>query len=338
LTRRGNRILAQELTLLGLDLQTTLDDEPRFLLDPGFLGALHSELLEQLGPRDTRAALLQLGYLHGLRDAWQVVMAGMGASPAATAPHPTAPRLAIKVEPRRGLSLEVAGSWPERLEAEAVATALGGVSGPSCHLSAGYTSGWLSGVFDSEVLVVETACCAAGAASCRFEVREPRAWLASAHGPALDSLEAMPFQELREIVAQHLDRNPPIADPDHEGFEAGSGVVHVWGPVMVVPFSGPDESLRAVELIGRDPGAHQVRVVVVDLSGAIIDEGFGAASLERILDAIESWGAEPMLSGVSPLSERVVADLERSHLVIHKDLPEAIAAGFQIAEAQRLAS
>jgi len=338
LTRRGNRILAQELTLLGLDLQTTLEDEPRFLLDPSFLGAIHSELREQLGPRDARAALLQLGYLHGLRDAWEVVMKGMGPTPPTVGLSPSAPRLAIKVEPRRSGSLEVGGSWPERLEAEAVATGLGAVAGPSCHLSAGYTSGWLSGVFDSEVLAVETTCCAAGAASCRFEVREPRAWLSSGHGPALAGLEGLPFQDLREIVAQHIEQRPPAEDSAREGFEAGSAVVHVWGPVMVVPFSGPDESLRAVELIGRDPGARQVRVVVVDLSGAIVDEGFGAAALEQILDAIESWGAEPLLSGVSPLSERVVADLERAHLVIHKDLPEAIAAGFQIAEAQRLAS
>ena len=31
----------------------------------------------------------------------------------------------------------------------------------------------------------------------------------------------------------------------------------------------------------------------------------------------------------------VVTELERSHAVIHKDLPEAIATAFQIAEAQR---
>ena len=78
--------------------------------------------------------------------------------------------------------------------------------------------------------------------------------------------------------------------------------------------------------------------MIVDLSGAIIDEGFGAVALEQVLDAIEGWGAEPILAGISPLSERVLDDLERTHLVIHKDLPEAIAAGFQIAELQRVAS
>jgi hypothetical protein len=54
-----------------------------------------------------------------------------------------------------------------------------------------------------------------------------------------------------------------------------------------------------------------------------------------VLDAVEGWGAEPLLTGISPLSERAVADLEKTHLVIRKDLPEAIAAAFQIAEAQR---
>jgi anti-anti-sigma regulatory factor len=104
---------------------------------------------------------------------------------------------------------------------------------------------------------------------------------------------------------------------------------------MVLPFAGSDECLRSLELLGRDPGARAVRVVIVDLSGAVIDEGFGAASLEQVLDAVEGWGAEPILTGISPLSERAVADLEKTHLVIRKDLPEAIASAFQIADAQR---
>ena len=54
-----------------------------------------------------------------------------------------------------------------------------------------------------------------------------------------------------------------------------------------------------------------------------------------MLDAVARWGAEPILTGISPLSEAAVADLEKTHLVIRKDLPEAIAAAFQIADAQR---
>ena len=46
-------------------------------------------------------------------------------------------------------------------------------------------------------------------------------------------------------------------------------------------------------------------------------------------------GAEALITGVSPLSEAAVADCESRHLLVRKDLSEAIAAAFQIAEAQR---
>jgi hypothetical protein len=54
-----------------------------------------------------------------------------------------------------------------------------------------------------------------------------------------------------------------------------------------------------------------------------------------VLESIERLGAEPILTGISPLSERAVAGLEVSHLVVRKDLPAAIAAAFQIADATR---
>jgi anti-anti-sigma regulatory factor len=333
---RVHQLLAQELAVLGLDLRTTLEDEPRFLLDRDFLGSLHVELAEQLGAEDARAALLQLGFLHGLRDAARIVLAGFGPSLETRGPGPTAPRLAFRLDPVAGDGLVLRGAWPERIEADAVVGLQGARAHPACHLSAGYTSGWLSAVFDADLLAVERTCAATGAPQCSFEAREPEDWAASGALPDAALPDALPFRELREIVGRHLDSQPlPSAPSGSEAFERGSPVVHVWGPVMVIPFSGAEESLRAVELIGRDPGARQVRVVVVDLSGTLIDEGFGAAALEQVFDAIESWGAEPVLTGVSPLCQHAVAGLERSHLVIHKDLPEAIAAGFQIAQALR---
>jgi anti-anti-sigma regulatory factor len=232
--------------------------------------------------------------------------------------------------------VEIRGSWPERQEAEAYLASIGPGVAPNCFVSSGYTSGWLSGIFDLDLLAVEIECGVRGDSACHFIARETSAWREGADPRAVQLIDALPFPAFRQLVAKHLESHP---EPErHDAFEAGSPVIHVWGPVMVIPFSSPDESLRALELIGRDPDARQVRVVIVDLSGAIIDEGFGAVALEQILDAIESWGAEPILAGVSPLSGRVLEDLESTHLVIHKDLPEAIAAGFQIAELQRLAS
>jgi hypothetical protein len=326
---RHGRQLAQEFARLGLDLAGMLAREPRVLLNADFLGSLHAELEEQLGSEGARAMLLQLGFVHGLCDALAVLRTGFAPLEPPSQGKAAATNLPIRLATPRGLP-EWSGSWPEALEARALRTS-GGAFG--CHASAGYTSGWLSGILDADVLALEQSCRGADQAECGFLAREARAWRASGDERAHALLDALPFEALRQLAAQHL----PAAEerPDGERYEPGSPVIHVWGPVMVLPFAGSDECLRSLELLGRDPGARAVRVVVVDLSGALIDEGFGAASLEQVLDAVEGWGAEPLLTGISPLSERAVADLEKTHLVIRKDLPEAIAAAFQIADAQR---
>jgi hypothetical protein len=324
------------LEALGIDLEGSLLDEPRFLTDPAFIGALHGELGEELGDDAAAAVLVQLGFARGLFDASRAVRDGLGSGwePAARE-APTSARLAMRLAPRRSAAGAFAfeGSWPERREAQAVIAAVGPAHHPICHASAGYTSGWLSGVLGPDLLAVEVACAGQGAAECRFRVLEPEAWRASGDARALALLEAVPLAPLRELVAQQIAALPEREKS--ESFEAGSPAIHLWGPVMVVPFAGADESLRALELIARDRAARGVRVVIVDCSGAIIDEGFGALALERILEAVSGLGAEPILAGVSPLSMGVVHELERSHAVIHKDLPDAIATAFQIAEAQR---
>ena len=74
---------------------------------------------------------------------------------------------------------------------------------------------------------------------------------------------------------------------------------------------------------------------MLDLCGAVLDEAFGAAALENLIENVQSWGAEVILTGISPLSEDVVAELQANLLLSRKDLPEAIAYAFQVAEAQR---
>lgn len=320
---------------LAFDPEDGLAREPRLVVDARLLGALHAELEARLGVHEAADTLLHLGFLHGLRDALRVVRGGWsGTTPAAP---PAAPLLPMRLEPRAagGLpALELRGSWPERNEAAARLAQLGGATEPSCHLSAGYTSGWLSGLLGADLLAAEEECAACGGSSCRFVAREPGEWQARGQLAVAARARALPFAELRALVERDLGSGPAPAGPA-ERFDAAAPVVHVWGPVMVLPFCGPDESLQAVELIGRDPAAREVSVVVVDLTGAVIDEGFGALALEQTLDVIEAWGAEPVLAGVSPLSERVVAELERAHLVVRKDLPQAIAAAFVIAQAQQ---
>jgi hypothetical protein len=325
---RAVQKLSRQLAALGLDLEDLLEQEPRLLLDRDFLGSLHAELGLRLPPEEVREALVQLGCLHGLRDALALLQSGF-APLESFALGPASTRLAIRLAPP-DLERRFLGSWPEGLEARAVLGegAAPEAPGPRCHVSAGYTSGWLSGLLDREVLALEHECRAGGAASCRFEARDLDAWEAVARA----SLE-LPIAALRAVAAERL----PAPTPEHDDarFEPGSPVIHGWGPVMILPFAGTDECLRSLELIAREPGARTVRVVIVDLGGALIDEGFGAASLEQVVDAVTGWGAEPILTGISPLSEPAVADLEKTHLVMRKDLPAAIAAAFQIAEAQR---
>jgi anti-anti-sigma regulatory factor len=106
---------------------------------------------------------------------------------------------------------------------------------------------------------------------------------------------------------------------------------------MIVPYAG-EETATAVDAVVRDPDAAAVSVVVIDLDGAVVDDGFGAAALERVIDTIRAWGAEPVIAGVAPLSEPVVASLSGEPIIVPKDLSAAIAVAFQVAESQRRTS
>jgi hypothetical protein len=285
-----------------------------------------------MGPEEAAITLLQIGFLHGLRDAARVVGSTLEGPPRAgplMAPSPLAIRFRTNPRAQPHGAIELHGCWPERGEATAQmalsdSSALGG-----CSLSAGYTSGWLSGILDANIVALETSCSAAGDDACRFVAREAEVWRAAPHSRGAAVLEALPFAALRALVAERTEPPAPSS-----GFDSKQPVIHIWGPVMVVPYSSPNETLMAIDLIGRDPGAANVSVIVIDLTGAVIDEAFGAVALEQIVESIENWGAEAIFAGVSPLSEGMVAGLERQPLLLHKDVHAAIAAAFQIAESQ----
>jgi len=293
---------------------------------------LRGELLERLGPEDTNAAMLQLGFVHGLRDALGALQSETAGSGVPFAAARLAMRFARRPVRARGDALEVRGVWPDAREARSSRSVSHG-DGPPCRASAGYTSGWLSGLLGTDVLAIETECVAQGATQCGFEARELSAWIESNDERAHALLADLPFAALRTSTAPA--ETPEAPDQPTAAFDPHSPAVHVWGPVMVVPFSGEDETLKAIELIGQDSGASDVSVVVLDLTGTLVDEGFGAVALERAIEAVTSWGAEALLTGVSPLSEPAVAGIEQPHIVVQKDLQEAIALAFQIAEATR---
>ena len=160
-----NQIPPGAIGALGFDPEAVLLKEPGILLDPQFLSALHAELRNELGSSDANLTLLQMGFLHGLQDGMRAVNAAFGREPTESG-SPVGPALAFQL--RAGADSEEPGAislhglWPEQIEATAHLAALGEPEHPSCFLSAGYTSGWLTGTLDADILALESSCSACG--------------------------------------------------------------------------------------------------------------------------------------------------------------------------------
>jgi hypothetical protein len=332
------------LTALGFGPDTVLMNDPKLFVDGRFLASLLVELEDELGPRQAGLALFQIGLLHGLRDAARACRR-YGESGGA-APTQASDTTALVMRWNAGLQTErngafaLAGSWPEHHEAAARLSRLDAPETPCCALSAGYTTGWLSGTLDRTLVAREHECLAMGAAQCRFEVHEVGCLEPSADPELAWLLTQVPFEAFRKVAlrpaVERRERPAAASGLGADGrFDRTQPVVHIWGPVMVLPFTTLEEALGTVDMLGRDPGIGEIRSVVVDLRELPLDEGFGAAALEQVLETIESWNAQSLLTGISAGSEVAIASLESSHLIVRKDLSEAIATAFQIADAQR---
>lgn len=329
------RLEPDTLSALGLGPDAPLMNDPKLFVDARFLGSLMVEIDAELGPVTAAQALFQIGAAHGVREARRAIAgSGSDARGGAAGSSPCmAPALVMTLAPLPGEGCGVGfeGEWPEAHEAEARLSRLGRSERPSCALSAGYTSGWLSELHDLDIVAVETACAAEGAPTCRFRALERASWLAT--GEAAE--EALPEIDRRALAERAQDAYASSAESAAAELDPRDEAVHIWGPVMVLPFTRPEDALATVGLLGRDPNTAGVRVVVVDLRGQPLDPGFGTELLAQTLEAIDAWGAEAILTGVCTLSGPLVAELAGHHLLADKDLPEAVASAFQIAEALR---
>ncbi len=303
----------------GALLQDGLIWDPRLLLDARLLEVLHGELRERMGLTDARSALLCAGFVQGYRD---------GSRATGVLGMPSAPLLPIDARVSAARDC-VAGGWPSR-EAAAVLASQGAHSEPACALSSGYASGWLTALSGEDVLATEVRCAASGDVACRFEARPVSKLTTCEQEPAVRAaLDALPFAALRAEV----ERKETLTEAG-PAFDSTTAAVHVWGPVMVVPYSGGDTA-TTVEAVVRDGAGEPISVVVVDVAGAILDDGFGAAALEQTVQTIQAGGAEAVIAGVSAESQRLLGRLSNDSCSLHRELPEAIAAAFRIAESQR---
>ena len=318
--------------------------EAKLFVDGQLLAALIVELEDELGYPTAARTLFLIGLTHGLRDADRAVAQGflsLGDSPAPAEPAALAVRTAVPMDlapPTSGpTGHELRGHWPEHYEAGAWLSKFGPADDASCWLSAGYTSGWLSGTLGADVLVLEDSCVGCGDAQCHFIAREIAGWEAAAPDAQRELLGPIDFELFRALALRSPASAPDLIESEGE-FDPDAPLVHIWGPVMILPYTSGDEILRTTEALSRDPATSEIGAVVVDLRGEQLDDDFGAAAIERVLETIEAWGAEPILTGVSPQSEQVVDELETGHLLMRKNLEEAIAAAFLISEAQRYAA
>ncbi|MEE3332171.1 MAG: V4R domain-containing protein [Myxococcota bacterium] len=327
------------LAAVGFGPETTLMTEPKLFVDARLLAALIVELEDELGSDAAARTLFQIGLIHGLRDADEAISRGfLTETNAPISQSSLSPPIVIDIDAPRGTTRDgwcVPGRWPEQYEANAWLSKLGPSDRPSCWLSSGYTSGWLSGTLDADVLVLEDSCAGCGDAGCAFTAREPAAWDELPRNNARETLGTIDFG-LYRALALRCPTGPPQAMVETQGdFDADAALVHIWGPVMVLPFTSADETLRTTEALSRDSSIGEIRCVVIDLRNRVIDDSFDSAAIERVLETVEAWGAEPILTGINPMAADIVEGLESRHLLVRKDLSEAIAAAFLIAQAQR---
>jgi V4R domain-containing protein len=312
-----------------LELETASAEEDAFD-DPDALERLRANAFESVGAPYAEGILYGIGLAEGLCDALRV--AGRFAGPHGGAPGHAGPGLGLLFRPT-GIDRErrFGGSLAASVEAAVHQRRYGNAHAPICHVSAGYCSGWYSALFGEFVLVRESACLGAGAPRCEFEARPVEHWTRTGDAWAAGLLKYLDFEAMREAAQKRLISAEEGIEGDMMGaFDPLSPAVHVWGPVMILPYSGAGDSIAALETIAADLGSEAIRVVVLDLTGARVD-GVEALGIVRTLDDLARRGVESVVVGVPEdavarwLGERMALPLRA------KDISEGIRLAFQLA-------
>jgi hypothetical protein len=323
--RRGSLF---DLESLGIGPDSVLMRDSKLFVDSPFLSTVLNEFEEA---PEHRLALFQIGANHGIRDARKVLQAlSDEVFPSNRSMPGTPPLLPMQLGPMGKASNQTSailrGQWPEAHEARARLAGPGSSDIPSCYLSMGYTSGWLSEIHAQDLVVSEVSCVANGAPECRFEARsggEPKL-----ENSPLASLGSRPQRDSHE---RELD-TPPVA---FSSLDPGDNEVRVWGPVMVLPFTTPVATLSAVRGLARELGSVAVASVIINLRKELVDREPTLICLEKILKIIESWRAEAIATGLSEGNREIGDWLASRGVLTNDDLAEAIPLAFQIACAQR---
>ena len=300
--------------------------------DPDALERLRANAFESVGPPFVEGILYGIGVAEGLYDALRIERRFAG--PLGGAPRHAGPGLGLLFAPR-GLTRAhtFTGTLPKSVEAQVHRRRYGGSGEPICHLTAGYCAGWYSALFGEFVLVRERACGAAGAPACEFEARPIAHWTRDNDAWAAGLLKYLDFAAMRESARKRLAADGESLEGDMLGaFDPLSPAVHVWGPVMVLPYSGAGDSIAALDTIATDLGPDAIRVVVLDVTGARVD-AVEATGIVRTLDVLAQRDIESVVVGISEeAATRWLGGPDRLALPLRaSDVTEGIRLAFQLA-------
>jgi len=314
-------------------LETELALEPADAFDdPDALERLRANAFESVGAPFAEGILYGIGVAEGLLDALRVARRFSG--PLGGAPGHAGPGIGMLFAPV-GVTRErrFTGTLHGSVEAAVHGRRYGRSATPVCHVSAGYCSGWYSALFGEFVLVRELACAGAGGARCEFEARPAEDWARAGDPWAAALLRYLDFDAMRESAAKRLASDGESIEGDMMGaFDPLSPAVHVWGPVMVLPYSGAGDSIAALETIASDLGPDAIRVVVLDVTGARVD-AVEATGLVRTLDEVARRGLESVVVGIAEdAAARWLGGPDRLALPLRAaDVTEGIRLAFQLA-------
>jgi hypothetical protein len=299
---------------------------PSGLEDPAVLSRLHREVLQIAAPDAAHGLLYGVGFVQGMVDGLRVARAFSEVG------HPgacvAAPRIPLLLPLGRSAEGRGVGSLLQSSEASEQLERLGYSAGPVCHVGVGYASGWYSALRRETWLVRERECRARGDRRCRFEARRVEDWLERDEAWTRGLLPFLDFDRVSERLAE--------ADPDEsleltpEGdlvgaLEPMSPAIHVWGPVLVLPYAGAADGEAALDAVAADPEGEEIRVVIVDVLGARLD-GVESVGLASLVARVRRRGIEVIVAGrrtsrgLAPLAEGLET----------RDVTAGIALAFQL--------
>jgi hypothetical protein len=302
------------------------------LEDPEHLAALREQVYATHGD-GAPAMLYALGFVEGMADGLRVAQGFAADDPR---PRLAGPGLPLLFVPSGGGEMNISGVVANSLEARVHRAQGLCANGPSCFLSAGYAAGWYGEILREPLLVKEVECIAHGGTCCRFVAHSPEEWQAEEDPWIARLLERIDLASLREAAVTRLATIPDAVDePEGDmlgGFDAMSPAVHVWGPVMVLPYSGAADCEAAIEMVSADLGSDRIEIIVVDVTGVRIGP-IEADGLARFLDHLERIQIEAVVVGLANEAQPLFQGQGRGLAMpmLARDISEGITFAFQLA-------